>query len=49
MAQADALLTSTFKANGAIYKSGFYPVGHSFNIEMQDSAFDWLEAMNKNG
>ena len=49
MAQADAFLTSTFKANGATYKSGFYPVGHSFNIEMQDSAFDWLEAMNKNG
>ena len=42
MSAADAQLAAAFTTNGATYKSDTYPVGHSFTVEMQGSAFDWL-------
>jgi dienelactone hydrolase len=45
MSAADAQLAAAFTTNGATYKSDTYPVGHSFTIEMQGSAFDWLSQL----
>ena len=52
MSDADAQLTAAYSTAGATYKSDTYPVGHSFTVEMQDSAFNWLaqlEAQATNG
>ena len=40
MQKADALIRSVH----ANYESDTYPVSHSFTVEMQEDAFDWLEA-----
>lgn len=45
MSDADAKLAAAFTTNGATYKSDTYPVGHSFTVEMQVSAFDWLSQL----
>lgn len=45
MAEADSALKIAFAENKGNYKSNTYPVGHSFTIEMQDSAFDWLKGL----
>jgi dienelactone hydrolase len=45
MSDADAKLAAAFTKNGATYKSDTYPVGHSFTVEMQVSAFDWLSQL----
>lgn len=42
MAQADRNIAAHFKNNGGEYKSDTYPVKHSFTVEMQDDAFNWL-------
>jgi|FLOH01.1.fsa_nt_gi dienelactone hydrolase len=42
MAEADAILQSAFESGGGQYRSGTYPVRHSFTVEMQEDAFDWL-------
>ena len=42
MHDADVALKSAFAKSEGNYKSHTYPVGHSFTVEMQDSAFDWL-------
>jgi dienelactone hydrolase len=44
MADADKAITSHFKESGGIYKSATYPVKHSFTVDMQENAFDWLVA-----
>ncbi len=48
MSDADNLLKSAFAKRAAIYKSDTYPVGHSFTVEMQDAAFDWLKGLALN-
>jgi len=40
MQKADALIRSVH----ANYESDTYPVSHSFTVEMQEDAFDWLES-----
>ena len=42
MHDADVALKSAFAKSEGNYKSHTYPVGHSFTVEMQDSAFEWL-------
>jgi dienelactone hydrolase len=44
MTDADKIIGAHFKEVGGIYKSDTYPVKHSFTVEMQESAFDWLVA-----
>jgi dienelactone hydrolase len=48
MSDADNLLKSAFAKSATIYKSDTYPVGHSFTVEMQDAAFDWLKGLASN-
>jgi hypothetical protein len=48
MSDADNALKIAFAKSENIYKSDTYPVGHSFTIEMQDSAFEWLKAVTSN-
>ena len=42
MADAHAMLSNS--AASGEYKGEFYPVQHSFTLEMQEAAFDWLAA-----
>jgi len=49
MRDADSLLKTAFVKNPGNYKSDTYPVGHSFTVEMQESAFNWLQGLSKNG
>ena len=49
MRDADTLLKAAFVKNAGNYKSDTYPVGHSFTVEMQESAFNWLKGLSKNG
>ena len=42
MSEADSMISNHFKENKGNYKSNTYPVKHSFTVEMQESAFDWL-------
>ena len=42
LVDADAALSRYFKEKGGEYRSDFYPVRHSFTVEMQEQAFDWL-------
>ena len=35
-------ISETNKSTATQYCGKFYPVGHSFTIEMQDDAFTWL-------
>ena len=42
MKEADSLIAQHFKEVKGEYKSDTYPVKHSFTVEMQESAFDWL-------
>ena len=42
MTEADKNIADYFKENGGEYKSDTYPVKHSFTVEMQDDAFNWL-------
>ena len=42
MSDADKSIAAHYKENGGEYKSATYPVKHSFTVEMQESAFDWL-------
>lgn len=42
MRDADKAISSHFLETKGDYKSENYPVQHSFTVEMQDSAFDWL-------
>ena len=44
MADADQSISAHAKEVGSIYKSDFYPVKHSFTVEMQDAAFEWLKS-----
>jgi predicted esterase len=48
MSDADDALATAFANREATYKSDTYPVGHSFTIEMQDSAFAWLKEKTTN-
>ena len=48
MQEADKILRTAFTNRNAVYKSDTYPVGHSFNVEMQESAFDWLDEVARN-
>jgi len=41
MKDADEIITKNYALGK--YKSDFYPVPHTFSVEMQESAFDWLE------
>lgn len=43
MSDADAMLRKNF-AGSDKYRGEFYPVQHSFTVEMQEAAFDWLAA-----
>lgn len=49
MHDADMALKSAFAKSEGNYKSDTYPVGHSFTVAMQDSAFDWLKGLTNNG
>ena len=42
MQEADLLISEHFKENRGDYLSNTYPVKHSFTVEMQESAFEWL-------
>jgi predicted esterase len=42
MHDADVALKSAFAKSEGNYKSDTFSVGHSFTVEMQNSAFDWL-------
>ena len=42
MKDADQMISNFY--NGGDYRGDFYPVRHSFTVEMQDQAFDWLAA-----
>jgi hypothetical protein len=44
MADADKAIGAHNKEEGGIYKSDTYPVKHSFTVEMQENAFNWLVA-----
>ena len=44
MRAADAAISSHFLETNGEYKSDTYPVKHSFTVEMQESAFDWLQS-----
>ena len=44
MQDADILIGNFYRDSKIEYKSNSYPVKHSFTVEMQDSAFDWLVA-----
>ena len=48
MRAADSALKSAFAKSEGNYKSDTYPVAHSFTVEMQGSAFDWLKGLTKN-
>lgn len=43
MRDADNAIKSHFKEVNGEYRSDTYPVKHSFTVEMQESAFDWLK------
>lgn len=43
MDDADRSLKSYFTMKSSEYKSSSYPVKHSFSIEMQEDAFNWLK------
>ena len=42
MKDADQMISNFY--HGGDYRGDFYPVRHSFTVEMQDQAFDWLAA-----
>ena len=44
MLDADKAITEHFNSFGIRYKSDTFPVKHSFTVEMQDIAFDWLKS-----
>ena len=44
MADANGKLGAYFTEKGGEYNSDFYPVKHSFTVEMQEAAFDWMKA-----
>ena len=44
MMDADKAISAHFNSTGIKYKSGTFPVKHSFTKEMQDLAFDWLKS-----
>ena len=44
MMDADKAISDHFNSAGIEYKSDTYPVKHSFTVEMQHSAFDWLKS-----
>lgn len=46
MREADAAIRRTYATAGAAggYQGRFYPGPHRFDMEMQDAAFDWLDA-----
>jgi dienelactone hydrolase len=48
MSDADTALKKAFAKSEGNYKSDTYPVGHSFTVEMQDSAFEWLKGLVSN-
>lgn len=43
MQTADEMISSAYSEQKSPYKSDFYPVKHSFTVEMQESAFDWMQ------
>ena len=43
MQTADSMINSYYSERKFTYKSKFFPVQHSFTVEMQESAFDWMQ------